>query len=88
VPVLVKALSIAPSRAELRQSTGKLQPFTEGGSGVARANLEIAILGESARWSAFAGRLKKQILELLEKRFGVPLRGSGVLGAVGGSEEA
>jgi len=30
---LVKALGIAPSRAERRQSTGKLQPFTGGGSG-------------------------------------------------------
>jgi hypothetical protein len=67
VPELVKALSIAPSRAERRQSTGKLQPFTGGGSGVARANPEIAALRGSARWSAFAGRLKKQILELLEK---------------------
>jgi chromosome segregation ATPase len=67
VSELVKALGIAPSRAERRQSTGKLQPFTGGGSGVARANLEIAALRGSARWSAFAGRLKKQILELLEK---------------------
>jgi len=67
VPELVKALGIAPSRAERRQSTGKLQLFTGGGSGVARANLEIAALRGSARWSAFAGRLKKQILELLER---------------------